>query len=398
MNSQDAAGPMEESSSSAKQAKITGIRIHSLSGPLSERFGWSLNWTQSRTATIVEVTTDAGLTGWGDGTCDAALLAERADSVIGRSPLEVEAIYEELRRPGGPQQRPGAPAAPGLDLALWDLRGKILDLPISSLLGKQHRSHVTPYLTSMYRKDWPDFAQGMADEAQQWVAKGYRAIKMKTGFSPMLDVEIATAVRKAIGPDIALGIDSNCAYDSGTAIRIGARLEELDLMWWEEPLPADDVEGYRRMRQALRIPLAAGETGSADWLTLNYIQPGLVDILQPDLEHIGLTGARMITQLCWLNRIRLVPHNWGTALRTAATLHWMSTCPPLTPAIHPPEILFEFDQTEHPFRDAILAEKLAPVSAGGGIAVPQGSGLGVTVLPHMVEKYRTRLVTIGNPR
>jgi D-galactarolactone cycloisomerase len=250
----------------------------------------------------------------------------------------------------------------------------------------------------MYRKDWPDFAQGMAEEAQQWVAKGYRAIKMKTGFSPTLDVEIVAAVRKAIGPDIALGIDSNCAYDAGTAIRIGARLEELDLMWWEEPLPADDFEGYRRMRQSLRIPLAAGETGSADWLIQNYIQPGLVDVLQPDLEHIGLTGARMITQLCWLNRIRLVPHNWGTALRTAATLHWMSTCPPLTPAIHPPEILFEFDQTEHPFRDAILAETLAPVSAGGGIEVPKGPGLGVTVLPHMVEKYRTHLVTIGNPR
>ena len=314
--------------------------------------------------------------------------------MIGRAPLEVEAIFEEMRFPGGPQQRPGAPAAPGLDLALWDLVGKMVNRPVSSLLGKRYRNHVTPYLTAMYRKDWPDLCECFAEEARGWVDAGYRAMKMKTGFSPEIDIKAVTAVRKAIGPDIDLGIDSNCAYDAGTAIRLGARLEPLDLTWWEEPLLADDFEGYRRMRQALRIPLAAGETGSADWLVLNYIQTGLVDVLQPDLEHVGLTGARMLTQLCWLNRIRLIPHNWGTALRTAATLHWMSTCPPLTPAMNPPDVLFEFDRTEHPFRDAILAERLAPETPSGGLMVPTGPGLGVTVLPDVVERYRTGLVTL----
>jgi D-galactarolactone cycloisomerase len=166
-------------------------------------------------------------------------------------------------------------------------------------------------------------------------------------------------------------------------------------MWWEEPLLADDFAGYGRLRAALRIPLSGGETGSADWLTLNYIQPHLVDILQPDLEHTGLTGARRLTHLCWLNRIRLVPHNWGTALRTAATLHWMSICPPLTPALNPPEPMFEFDQTEHPFRDAVIAERIAPEGPGAGVPVPTGPGLGVTVVPEAVQEFRTGLVTIG---
>jgi D-galactarolactone cycloisomerase len=165
-------------------------------------------------------------------------------------------------------------------------------------------------------------------------------------------------------------------------------------MWWEEPLLADDLDGYRRLREAIRIPLAGGETGSADWLTLNYVQPRLVDILQPDLENVGITGARRLTQLCWLNRIRLIPHNWGTALRTAATLHWMACCPPLTPALNPPEVLFEFDQTEHPFRDAILEQRIAVDPTDGAIPVPTAPGLGVAVNAEGVAKFRTELVTI----
>jgi D-galactarolactone cycloisomerase len=162
-------------------------------------------------------------------------------------------------------------------------------------------------------------------------------------------------------------------------------------MWWEEPVLADDLEGYRSLRKALRIPLAGGETGNADWLAENYIQPKLVDVLQPDLENVGITGAILLGQLCWIHRIRLVPHNWGTAVRTAATLQWMSSCPPLTPALNPPAVMFEFDQTEHPFRDAIIREKLQLDPADGAVAVPGGPGLGVSVIPEAVEEYRTDL-------
>jgi len=102
-----------------------------------------------------------------------------------------------------------------------------------------------------------------------------------------------------------------------------------------------------------------------------------------------------LNHLCWLNRIRLIPHNWSTALRTVATLHWMACCPPLTPALQPPEVMFEFDQTEHPFRDAILEERIAPDPASGLIPVPTGPGLGVTVIPDAVAEFRTKLVEIS---
>jgi len=374
--------------------RITAVRVHQLAARLREPFGWSLNWTQTRTATLVEVVTDAGLTGWGEGYCDASLLRQRADRLLGRSPFELEAIYEEMRAPGGPQQRPGPCATPGLDIALWDLVGKALEMPVSALLGRQYRTHVMPYVTALYRKQRPDFCEALVEEARCWANLGYRALKMKTGYSPELDLQAVAAVREAIGPEIALAIDSNCAYDAGTALRIGVRLEQLNLMWWEEPLVADDLAGYRHLRQALRIPLAAGETGSLDWLVLHYVQPRLIDILQPDLGNIGLTGARLLTQLCHLNHIRLIPHNWGTALNTAATLQWVSTSPPLTPALNPPEPMLEFDQTEHPFRDALVAQRIAPDTPGGALAVPNGPGLGVSVIPEAVAEFRTGLLTI----
>jgi D-galactarolactone cycloisomerase len=192
-----------------------------------------------------------------------------------------------------------------------------------------------------------------------------------------------------------LAVDSNCAYDAGTCIRLGRRLEDFDLLWWEEPLLADDLEGYARLRQAVRIPLASGETENADWLAKHYIQPRLVDIVQPDLDHVGLTGAKMLARLCWIHHLRLIPHNWGSAIRTAATLQWMSSVPPLTPALNGPPILFEFDQTECPFRDAIVVEAFTLNPSCGSVMVPQAPGLGVTVIPEAVEEFRAGLQIIN---
>lgn len=380
---------------SQPRMRITEVRVHSLEARLRERFGWSLNWTDRRTTTLVEVKTDAGLTGWGEGLAAAELLAARRESVIGRSPFEVEAIYDELRLPGGHQRRTGTPSCPGLDIALWDLMGKALGLPVANLLGQRCRDRVTAYCTGLYRREWPNLAQGLAAEARDWVARGFRSMKMKIGYSPETDVECVQAVRDAIGGNIGLAVDSNCAYDAGTCIRMGRRLEDFDLMWWEEPLLADDFEGYARLRQAIRIPLASGETENADWLARYYIQPRLVDIVQPDLANIGLSGAKMLARLCWIQHLRLIPHNWGSAIRTAATLQWMSTVAPLTPALNGPEILFEFDQTECPFRDAIVAEAPTLDPSDGSVKVPQAPGLGITVIPEAVEEFRTGLQVIN---
>jgi D-galactarolactone cycloisomerase len=374
--------------------RISEIRIHKLAGATREPFGWSLNWTSRRVAALVEVRTASGLVGWGDGTYGGERLLEHPELVLGRSPFEVEAIYDDLRTPKRYQTRRGDVSCGGLDTALWDLCGKIAGVPAYRLLGGKVRERVQPYLTALYRKEWPDLAEGLAAEAAAWKRAGYRAMKMKVGYDPETDVRIVRAVREAVGPEIALGVDANCAYTSGTAVRLCAQFEPFNLMWFEEPLQAEDLEGYSRLQAQSRVPVAAGETGTLDRLIADYVHPRRVDVLQPEIEHIGLTGARRLSHLCWLHRIRLAPHNWGTAVRTAAILQWMAFTPLATEAIQGEGQLFEFDQTESPFRDAVVRERLAP-EEDGLIPVPQGPGLGVSVVEEEVGRFREELIEVS---
>ncbi len=373
--------------------RITEVRVHHLGGKLKERFGWSLNWTTERHATLVEVVTDEGLTGWGDGGWGGDRLIQHPKIVIGRSPFEAEAIFEELRAPGGFQERSRPATAGGLDVALWDLMGQAVGLPVWRLLGHAYRNRVQPYCTALYRKDWPDLAKGLAQEASRWKTLGYRVMKMKIGYGPEIDLEIVKAVRAAIGPATGLAVDSNCAYDAGTAAWLGKQLEPYGLLWWEEPLLANDYEGYARLRKAFSIPLASGESMATDDLITQYLQPRLVDILQPDIEYVGFTGGRRLANLAWLNHVRLIPHNWGTAIRTVSELHWCAVMPPLTEALAAPAVMFEFDRTEHPFRDAVLRDRV-DIDSDGMLAVPEGAGLGVTVERGAVEEFRRSLTVI----
>jgi D-galactarolactone cycloisomerase len=375
--------------------RITGVKVHTLTGRLRQRFGWSLSWTETRTATLVEVTTDAGLTGWGEGGYGGERLRRNPELVIGRSPFEVEGIFEDLRSPAQAQQRMGPPTSAGLDVALWDIMGQALDKPVCRILGRQYRQRVQPYCTALYRKDWPDLAAGLAAEARAWKAKGFQVLKMKIGYGPGLDVEIVRAVRQAIGEDVGLAVDANCAYDDGAAVALGRRLEEFNLLWWEEPIWADDLAGYARLRKALKIPLASGETMSPDWLIKNYIQPRLVDIVQPDLDIVGLTGGRNLSHFCRLNQVRLIPHNWGTPIGTAATLHWMSCLPPMPGPAATPAGAFELDQTENPLRAAVVRQTFDIDPVDGCIQVPTRPGLGIDVVREAVQEYRTELLTIS---
>jgi D-galactarolactone cycloisomerase len=392
-NLNDHMGSFEDSAKVTSGLRIRRVRIHKLRAPLREPFGWSLGWTDHRTATLVEVTTDNGITGWGDGAAGERELLARPELLLGRPLFEVDGIYEDLRASAGHQERRGASLCGGLDSAIWDALGQAVGLPVSNLLGTRKRSAIRPYCTSLYRKHWPNLEEGLCAEAVQWKERGFRTIKMKTGYGAETDVRIVKAVRSCLGEGVDLAIDSNCAYSAGAAVALGSRLEELNLLWWEEPLLSDDLAGYARLRDSIRIPIAGGETLSADVLIRDYIQTRLVDVLQPEVEIIGLTGARRITPLCWLNHIQLAPHNWGTAVRTAAILQWMATVPQLTPALEAANVTFEFDQTESPFRDAVVESGFA-LNAQGMIEIPQLPGLGVRVIPEAVAEFRQDLIVV----
>jgi D-galactarolactone cycloisomerase len=382
-------GEMREWRDSVGGIRVTRVRIHNLQQVLQTPISWCAGSdVASLRTTVVEVETNAGITGWGEGRWGEAIVRQAPGLVIGRSPFEIESIFDQI---GG--QR-GARAPGGLDVALWDVIGKALARPVSDLLGQVHRRRVQPYASVGYRKNsWPDLVDGFAQDARYWTQEqGFRAIKIKTGYGPELDIKIVRAVRQAIGPDIKLGIDSGHpgAYDDGTAVGLGRQLEEFNLEFWEEPIDQADLAGYARLKNALRIPLASGETATIDWLIANLLNRQAVDIVQPDVVCVGLTGGRRIGYACWLNRVRLIPHTWShTPIRIAATLHWMCTLPTFFDRIvDPPPCLMELHPPYESVAWDLTEECLDPSDDDGLIPVPTGAGLGLTIRRDVLDKHR----------
>jgi D-galactarolactone cycloisomerase len=386
--------------------KITGIKVHVVSEALKEPMGYccapgDVLGMKSVGSSVIEVETDAGLVGWGDGPWGGDVLRKNRELVIGRSPFEAEAIFDEitdLSADAFQARLPRfAPSPGGLDVALWDLMGKALDRPVCQILGKQHRQRVMPYASAGYRKNWTDLAAGFAEELHHWTHDvGFRAAKVKTGYDPATDYRVVSAVRRAIGDDIHLAIDSGTpgAYDDGTAVSLGRRLEDLNLEFWEEPINKYDLEGYARLKRVLRIPLASGEALPIDWLIENYIQKQTVDIVQPDISESGFTSGKRVTYAAWVNRVRLVPHSWGTPIRIASEMQWVATIPDISRAWNPPPVLFELHLPHESPVWGLTTKRIEVDKADGMIAVPSGPGLGIEINRDELERYRKQTITI----
>jgi len=385
--------------------RIAAIKIHQISEKLREPMGYCcargepLGMT-SVGASVIEVSTDAGITGWGDGAWGGEVLRRNRELVIGRSPFEAEAIFDELAERSSPAFRAmprELPTPGGLDVALWDIMGQALGQPVSALFGKVRRTRVMPYASAGYRKNWPDLEAGFAEEIRHWTKDaGFRAAKVKTGYDPPTDYRILRAIRKAIGEEIHLGIDSGTpgAYDDGTAVRLGRQLEELNLEFWEEPINKYDLEGYRRLKSVLRIPLASGEALPIDWVIENYIQKQIVDIAQPDISEAGFTGGRRISYACWMNRVRLIPHSWGSPIRIAAEMHWVACFPSPSPAWNAPPVLFELHLPHESAAWGLTRKRIEVDKSDGMIEVPTGPGLGIEINRAELERFRTNLIEL----
>lgn len=391
---------------SIPEIKITGIKIHQVRTLPPEPLGYGAAATSDGITrlggSIVEIRTDAGITGWGEGRWGGDILRKNPELVIGRSPFEVEAIFDEmteLEQVAYHKVPRNAPSQGGLDTALWDIVGKAAGQPISKVLGKRYRDRVMPYASAGYRKpSWEkDILKGYADELSRCTKEmGFRAAKIKTGFGPVEDVQIVAAVREAIGDEIHLGIDSGTpgAYDDGTAVGLGRQLEEFNLEFWEEPINKWDIEGYQRLQNALRVPLASGEFLPVDWTIDYYVNKKVVDIVQPDIVDTGLTGGRRITRACTINRVRLIPHTWGGPIRNVASMHWVAAIPPLSVSQHEPPPLFELHLPEESSVWSLTEEPVLVEKEDGMIPVPTGPGLGIEINLDELERNRVNLTTI----
>lgn len=374
--------------------RIRDVVCHVLEAPLSRRFGWSLAETDRRTALLVEIQTDDGLVGWGESygpaRANAAVVEHHyRPRLLGADPLRTEAIWQDLYahlRDHG-QKGLAIQALSGVDIALWDLKGRILGQPAHRLMGGPVRERVRAYATGLYSRPEGDPAIYLAEEAAGYAAEGFSATKLKVGYGIREDERNARAVREALGPDVELMIDANHAYDAAAAIELGRRLAGLDIGWFEEPVPPEDLRGYEEVRRGQPIAVAGGECEFTRFGFRDLLARRCVDVVQPDTCAAGgLSEGMKIAAMANAFGIRYVPHVWGTGVALAAALQLLAVLPSNPPCRFPREPVLELDRTEHPFRQAVLKEPLEHDK--GWVRVPTGPGLGVEVDRAAVARFR----------
>jgi D-galactarolactone cycloisomerase len=374
--------------------QITRVETHVLEAKLGQPFGWSLAWTDRRTAMIVEIATDEGLVGWGEAYGpagpNAAVVVAMRPLLLGQDPLATEAIWESLYaafRDHG-QKGLAVQAQSAIDIALWDLKGKALGQPVHRLLGGPLRGRVRAYATGLYRRPEGDPEHYLAEEAAGYEAEGFTATKLKVGYGYARDLANTRAVRRAIGQRMELMVDANHAYDAAAAIRLGRALGDLDIGWFEEPVPPEDLDGYADVRRRQPIPVAGGECEFTRFGFRELLARRAVDIVQPDTCAAGgISEAMKIAAMANAHGVRYVPHVWGTGIAIAAALQVLAVLPRNPPCAEPWEPLLEFDRTEHPIRQAVLT---TPIEHDQGwVAVPEGPGLGIEIDRTALTRFRS---------
>lgn len=377
---------------------ISSLTTFNLVCKLEVPFGWSQAWTTTRTLQLVRIDTDAGVSGWGECSAPSACsvihevfgpLLLGADP-LGRSDLW-QKMFHELYN-GGLIGGIGGSAISAVDIALWDITGKALGVPVHALLGGAIRTRVPVYATGLYyqEKELPD---KLLAEAHGYVEAGFQGMKTKVGgLSLEEDRSRVQALREAIGPDIHLMVDANQAFDVAAAIRTGQALSDLNLLWYEEPVNAQDLAGYARVKSALpHLPLAGGEVLRSRFACSEYVRSGAVDILQPDVVNVGgITEMHRVIALANSLGVRVYPHVWGSPVMVAASLHLAATIPPTgsSHTVRPwsQEPVMEFDQTPNALRTELTENPFA-CEADGKVPVPMDPGLGVTLQQDAIEHY-----------
>jgi D-galactarolactone cycloisomerase len=376
----------------AAMSTIARVEAFVVSQKLRRSFHFSQWGYDRRTVCLVRVTTDDGRHGWGEGYGPADVVRAGveffAPHVIGGDPLLTGALWQRLHARGLDFARRGVllAALSAIDVALWDLKGKVMGVPVHVLLGGKRREAVRVYATGLYFDDEPNLTTHLAAEAAGYVEAGFRAVKMKVGLGVAADATNVRAVRAAIGTDVKLMIDSNHAFSLREALDLVRRVEEYDITWFEEPLSPDDYAGYRELRERSPIPIAAGECeyGMAGFHQLFTARA--VDIAQPDICACGgFTEMQRIAALARAHFVDVTPHCWGTGIGFAAGLHFLSTVDVLPGRLRLPEPFLEMDRTENALRDELTRPR--SLAQGGTVTVPDLPGLGIDVDAERLREF-----------
>lgn len=370
--------------------KIASVRCRMLAGTLERPIQFGIGAFPTFSATLVEVTTDDGVTGIGECIVRKAPQVTKtvveqllAPVIIGRDPYDTEGLWDEMfgqLRGWGHYRGFVFEGISGIDTALWDILSKAAGRPLYKMLGGAGRSRVPCYASSVYFAEIPE----MVAQAAGQTAAGHTAIKVKIGRSRHLggrrtDVASVRAIREAVGGDVEIMLDVNSAYDAATAITVCRQLEEADITWIEEPVPPDDLDGYQRVRAGQSIPVAAGESEFGVFGFRELIRRGAIDVVQPDVARVGgPTAARRVGALVHAHNLRYAPHTgFSAGISHLASLHVAASVPNL--------MTYEYFFAPNPLRD--LFTEPFPAPSAGFIDVPQRPGLGLDLDPKILKRF-----------
>jgi D-galactarolactone cycloisomerase len=378
--------------------KILDLKIHTLKSPLAEPFAFSQGWVHQRSATLVEVITDEGLSGWGEAFAQgleppeiAAVVLDKAlrPLIIGADPLDIEVLWHRMYQMTRDYGRKGSvlAAISAVDIALWDIAGKFHGQPVYKLLGGAFRTRVQPYATGFYRLHGQGEAERLADEALRHLASGFSLMKVKLGFGVDDDIAVMNRIGQALqGKPVNLMIDTNHAYGRAEALRLGRALDGFGLRWYEEPVVPEDVDGYVELRAKLTMPIAGGENEHSLFGFRHVLGAGALDIAQPDLGSCGgISAGRHIVALAHAHGVQVNPHVWGSAVAQAASLQLIAAIPTTHHSLFAQQPVLEYDQSAHPFRRQLVAQPIEMTD--GWVQIPDRPGLGIEINREIVQTY-----------
>ena len=366
--------------------RIEKINTYHLRTPLVEPFGFSQFYYTHRENLLVEVVTEAGLSGWGE--CygpsfptQVAIEKNLSPLVEGENCLHNERIWHKVWTRYLDWSRYGVfiSALSGIDIALWDLKGQISGQSMHTLLGGAISSRMPCYATGHYYREASEdeILGSILDEARRHTSSGFQGLKIKIGKNLNFDQRLIEAIRKEF-PEVNLMADGNHAYSYHEALRVGHVLDENDFLFFEEPLAPHAYEDYALLRSRLNTALASGECEQTRFGFRRIIEHGSVDIIQPDLAFCGgISEALKIRALANTFGVDITPHAWGTWIGFAAALAFHATNPP-NPGRHETEpLLLECDMSENAIKKECFSTDI--VIENGFAELPDSPGLGVRV-------------------
>ena len=345
----------------------------------------------SQDVVLLRVRTDDGLEGIGEADASPEVVKAIVDApyshniacglreiLIGEHPLENERLLQKMYRRTQYFGRTSVTIAAmsAVDMALWDLKGKLFNQPIHALLGGKHHDRILAYASILFGRD----GNATRDLARKWTKAGYKAVKF--GWEPMgqsetLDLELVQGAREGLGPENTLLVDAGCVWDARTALKRAHSFAQFNIGWLEEPLRANDIDGYVWLRDRSPVPIAAGEAECGRESFRPLIDRHALDVYQVDLSRCGFTDAAYIRARVEEIGARLCNHCYTSPITVAACLHWLSTCRDA--------FIFEDCVDDSPMRHQLTKQKVQAIN--GWIDLPKGPGLGVTLDEDFVREY-----------